>query len=139
MFIGCKYHIPIGILPKYLERTDPSYMRYRYICSFLILSLSPARAQTPPGQISGVVKDPDQAVITGSTITLTNHQTKAKSATKTDAQGAYSFRGLPPGDYVVEAQAPGFTQLASPDLKVADQPVTYDFSLTIAGASSTST
>src|SRR5690348_11455199 len=133
MFIGCKYHIPIEILPKYLEGTVPSYMRYRYICSFLVLSLSPAWAQTPPGQISGVVKDPDQAVISGSAITLTSQQTKAKSATKTDAQGAYSFRGLPPGDYVVEAQAPGFSQLASPDLKVADQPVTFDFSLTIAG------
>ena len=64
------------------------------------------RADT--GQITGVVKDPDQAVVSGSQVTLTNQQTKARTTAVTDSQGAYTFSSLQPGAYVVEADAQGF-------------------------------
>ena len=73
----------------------------------LLLTI-PALGQNT-GQITGVVKDPDQALVYCSPLTLTNQrQTKAKNTTVTDAQGSYSFLSLAPGAYVVEADAPGF-------------------------------
>ena len=59
--------------------------------------MSPAFAQDA-GRITGVVKDPNQDVVTGSQVTLTKQQTKAKSTAVTDGQGAYTFPSLPPGE-----------------------------------------
>ncbi len=102
---------------------------------WLLLSI-PALAQT--GQITGVVKDPDQALVAGSPVTLTNQQTKAKSTTATDAQGTYTFSSVPPGVYVTEVDAGGFKPSLSAELTVAPgQTVHSDFSLTLAGATDT--
>ena len=52
---------------------------YMSSCALFLLPL-PAFAQDT-AQITGVVKDPDQAVVAGSPVTLTNQQTKAKTTT----------------------------------------------------------
>ena len=59
----------------------------------------PALAQLAPGtgRISGAVKDPDQAAVSGSRVTLTNQQTKARVTAVTDSQGAYTFASVPTG------------------------------------------
>jgi hypothetical protein len=103
---------------------------------FLLLTLSAlAQTATDTGQITGVVKDPDQAVISGSQVILTNQQTKAKTTAITDPYGAYMFPSLPPGAYVVEIAVKGFKASLSPELKViAGQNVTFDFALTLAAA-----
>ncbi len=93
-----------------------------------------AQAQAGPGQLSGVVKDPNQGAVAGAQVTLTNQQTKATVAATADAQGAYSFAAVAPGAYVVAASAAGFQASASPELKVdAGQSVKFDFALTIPG------
>ncbi|HEY7336960.1 MAG TPA: TonB-dependent receptor [Bryobacteraceae bacterium] len=107
----------------------------RYAASCILIAL-PAFAQAPSGtgQITGAVKDPAQAVVSGSRVVLTNRQTKAAVSAVTDARGAYEFRDVPPGQYTVEASANGFQSSTSPELTV--QPggsVTYDFALAIAG------
>src|SRR5580704_8274103 len=98
----------------------------------LTLPALPQTAQT--GQITGVVKDPDQAAVSGSQVVLTNQQTKAKATAVTDSQGVYTFPSLQPGAYVVEADAANFKANVSPELKVtAGQTVNFDFALTLAG------
>src|ERR1700691_1173927 len=87
--------------------------RFRKICARLhicLLLAIPALGQpsVQTGQITGVVKDPDQALVPGSPVTLTNQQTKVRSTAATDAQGAYTFPSLTPGAYVVEVDAAGF-------------------------------
>jgi iron complex outermembrane recepter protein len=105
-----------------------SYMQF-----LTYLLALPALAQTS-GQIAGVVKDPDQATVSGSQVILTNQQTKSRVTAVTDSQGAYTFASVPAGAYVVEADATGFQASASPELKVAaGQTVNFDFSLTLAG------
>src|ERR1700687_609565 len=90
------------------------------------------------GQVMGVLKDPDQAVILGSQVTLTNQQTKAKNTAVSDSQGGFKFLSLQPGAYVVEADVKGFKTSTSPELRVAaGQTVNFDFALTLAGASDT--
>ncbi len=111
----------------------------RLILASLPLTL-PAIAQTPAdssvgtGQITGVVKDPDQRVISGSQVILTNQQTKAKITAVADGQGVYTFPSLPPGAYVAEVDVKGFNASVSPELKVAaGQTLNFDFALTLAG------
>src|SRR5579863_5266128 len=102
------------------------------LAGFLTLPMF-AQAPVDAGQIKGVVKDPAQAAITGSQVTLTNQQTKIKSMSVTDAQGAYAFPSVPPGAYTVEASATGFKPSGSGELKLgAGQTVNFDFALTLA-------
>src|SRR5512147_889360 len=105
-----------------------------------LLLLFPAFAQngTDSGQIMGVVRDPDRALVSGASVTLTNQQTKAKSTAVSDPQGGYKFLSLRPGAYVVEADVKGFRPSTSPELRVAaGQMVNFDFALVLAGATYT--
>ncbi len=104
---------------------------------FALLTASLLAAQDT-GQIAGIVKDPDQAAVSGSQVTLTNQQTKAKTTAVTDSQGAYTFPSLQPGAYVAEVDVKGFKPSVSTELKVvAGQTVNFDFALTLAGVSQT--
>ncbi len=110
-----------------------------YFHTYLLVSLVsllltlPASAQST-GQIVGVVKDPDQAAVSGSQVILTNQLTKRKAAAVTDGQGSYTFPSLQPGTYTVEVDAANFKASVSPELKVtAGQTVNFDFALTLAG------
>ena len=61
-----------------------------FIGLFAFASLS-AFAQTTAstGQITGVVKDPNQAVVASTQVILTNPQTKVKSTAVTDGSAMY--------------------------------------------------
>ena len=56
----------------------------------------------------GVVVDQSGAVIAGATITIKDEKTGASRTVTTDSSGSYSVAGLPPGNYTVEVNAPGF-------------------------------
>src|SRR5215472_10474115 len=101
----------------------------------LLLTVS-AFGQRPSdsGQITGVVKDPDQAAVATSQVILTNQQTRAKQTAVTNAQGGYAFQTVPPGRYVLEVDIAGFKPSASPELQVAaGQTTQFDFVLTLGG------
>jgi iron complex outermembrane receptor protein len=101
----------------------------------ILISVSSLFAQTPSngGQITGVVKDPAQALVPGSQVTLTNQQTTVTSMMFTDDQGIYRFLSVSPGTYVVKAEAKGFQASVSPLLKVdSGQTVKVDLALRIA-------
>jgi len=92
------------------------------------------QTSTSTGRIAGVVKDPDQAVLAGAHVTVTNSATKVKAEADTDSQGAYSFPSLPPGDYVVSADVNGFNHVASSQLNVVGgQSVSADLVMVPAG------
>ena len=112
-------------------------MKKHLLFIFLFASISlTAFAQTTPstGQITGVVKDPHQAVVADTQVILTNVQSKVKITAITNDQGIYSFSALQPGAYVVEIDAKGFTPSVSPELNLtAGQTVNSDFALALAG------
>ena len=104
--------------------------------AYALLLAQPAFGQKPgdSGQIAGVVRDPAQALVPGSRITLTNEQTAVTTTTVTDDQGAYKFLAVPAGTYVVTADTKGFEVSASPQLKFEEgQTVRFDFTLALAG------
>lgn len=58
--------------------------------------------------IQGVVTDPDGAVVSGATLTLTNQETNQKLTATTNDSGVYNFNGLPPSQFTVTVEKSGF-------------------------------
>ncbi len=61
------------------------------------------------GTLKGVLSDESGAVIPGATVTAAGPAGVAKTATS-QADGSYSFTGLAPGEWTVQATSPGLTQ-----------------------------
>jgi len=78
-----------------------------FSCLLACLALAPAAAQTF-GEITGEVRDPTGAVITGASVTLTNVGTNATRSTESNNVGLYAFPAVPPGQYTVKAEKQGF-------------------------------
>ncbi len=92
-----------------------------------------AQLPAPTAQITGMVKDPNQAILVGTQVVLTNSQTKAKISAVTDGRGIYTFSALQPGNYVIEIDANGFARSVSAEINlVAGQTVKSDFALALA-------
>ncbi|HMH45340.1 MAG TPA: TonB-dependent receptor [Pyrinomonadaceae bacterium] len=71
-----------------------------------------ARAQgLSAGTVSGVVVDPNNAVVPNATVTLFNGITGYSKATNSDKDGAFRFDNVPPNPYELYASAPGFTSV----------------------------
>src|SRR5262249_38274534 len=61
--------------------------------------------------LSGSVFDATNRVLPNVTVHLTNTRSGAEYTIHSDATGRYEFVGLPPGDYTLRAQLPGFATL----------------------------
>ena len=73
----------------------------------LVLALSfPLLAQS--SSLSGVIRDHQNGVISGAVISLTNADTSTPRKTISAPTGDYVFNQIPPGNYTLEAQMPGF-------------------------------
>jgi hypothetical protein len=76
----------------------------------MLLSLLPFGAiahATVDSVIRGTVHDENLAPLVGASVVLHDAMGATAARTKTDAQGAFVFRGIELGDYTVEAHAPG--------------------------------
>src|SRR5688572_18123162 len=85
------------------------------ICLIAILSLGilpdAISAQQPSGSLTGVVTDPNEAVIAGASVTATNKSTNLERMVSTNSEGVFVISNLPVGDYEVQISAPGFQLL----------------------------
>ena len=68
--------------------------------------------------IQGVVTDPDGAVISGVTVTLTNLETSQKQTATTNENGIYNFSALSPSKYSLTVEKPGFKKKVLVDVGV---------------------
>jgi len=60
------------------------------------------------GAIRGTVSDNTHAAIPNAKVTLTNPSTGFRRELATNADGAYDFESIPPGEYTLVAEAPNF-------------------------------
>ncbi|MCE5311410.1 MAG: carboxypeptidase regulatory-like domain-containing protein [Acidobacteriales bacterium] len=65
-------------------------------------------AQAITGTISGVIKDPNGAVVPGAKVVARNAGTNATTSAITDVAGTYKIINLVSGEYVLEVEAKGF-------------------------------
>jgi hypothetical protein len=63
-----------------------------------------------PGQVGGIVVDPQGAVVSGATITVST-QSGASLSTTSDSEGHWMIAGIAPGPLTVRIAAPGFKDM----------------------------
>jgi hypothetical protein len=100
--------------------------------ALVLLACLPAVAQEFRGGITGIVRDPQGAVIPGAAIEAQNQATNEVSRTTTNDSGYYAFPVLPIGTYRVTAAPAGFKKAvrANLELRVGDQ-VQQDFTVEV--------
>ncbi|HUS20122.1 MAG TPA: TonB-dependent receptor [Terriglobales bacterium] len=85
------------------------------LISFLILALCSSLlwGQGGTSTIRGTVTDPQGSIVPGATVTITNAATGFSRTQKSTASASFSFELIPPGDYKVQTEAPGFKKSVS--------------------------
>ena len=83
----------------------------------LCLAAVPLAAQN--AAVVGTVRDPQQAVISGATVTLSNLDSGVAQTTKTDISGNYEFPFVRPGKYSLKAEQKGFETFVEGQFTVA--------------------
>lgn len=64
-----------------------------------------------PGQVGGVIVDPNGAVIPGAEVIITNTQTGTSLTTRSDEEGHWRIMGMQPGAVKVAIAVPGFKRM----------------------------
>src|SRR5256714_4777958 len=102
---------------------------------------SPALAQAlgSAGTVTGVVTDPNGAVVPSASVTISNPVTGYKRTVNTEADGTFRFNDVPPNNYQISITATGFTA-AQQDLAVRQSvPISLKIPLAVGGATETVT
>src|SRR5260370_2414552 len=81
--------------------------------AFLLLACALSYAQSPLGTVTGIATDPTGAAVPNAKVTIRNLDTSVQHETSTNSSGVYSVPNLPPGNYKLTAEAPGFRVLDS--------------------------
>ena len=85
-----------------------------FVC-FAVIAL-PLHAQSPNGNINGLVSDPSSAAVADAEVVAANDVTGVQYTTKTNREGLYVLPNLPPGPYRVQVAKIGFKTLIKPDI-----------------------
>jgi hypothetical protein len=94
----------------------------------MTLALAPACFAQRTTEVSGRVTDASQAVITNAIVTVTNVDTSVDRTTASNELGYYSVPLLPPGNYQITVQHPGFRPITRSGITlVVDQTARIDF------------
>jgi hypothetical protein len=103
--------------------------------ALLTFSLS-GLAQETTGSLQGVVKDPSGAVVPHAKVTVSTPTLTGPKTVETDSKGYYHIQNLPPGPYVITAEAKGFATLKRDGvvLEVGHSP-SVDLKLTVGAES----
>jgi hypothetical protein len=90
-------------------------------------------AQQDTGQINGVVKDPNGAVVAGATVKATNANTGATRTATTNSDGYFVLVNLLPAEYTVTVSSTGFKDNVTKTLVSVSGVSTVNVSLNVQG------
>src|SRR6201997_2878273 len=94
-------------------------MRFPRFVPFVVcltLNTLPLFAQSPNGNVNGLVSDPSSAAVVGAEIVAVNDVTGVQFTSRTNSEGIYVLQNLPPGPYRVQVSKLGFKTLIKPDI-----------------------
>jgi len=86
----------------------------------ILLLLSPGlfSQSRETGAIDGTVTDEDGSPLPGVTVTLSSPNLMGTRTFVTDAEGKFRFPALPPGEYTVKGELPGFVTVIRENIRV---------------------
>jgi hypothetical protein len=100
----------------------------RLIVVAVCLLLLPAGASAQAfGSVDGTVRDPKGDVVSQATVTLVNTSTNATRSITTSDDGAFQLSQVPPGEYQVRVEAPGFKTIVQDVVVQVSTPLTLAF------------
>ena len=76
----------------------------------LLAGASTALAQSNLGAITGIITDPQGAIVPDAAVTATNLATGLRTSAKSNSAGIYLLASLPLGTYTVSVEHPGFSK-----------------------------
>ncbi len=95
-------------------------------------------AQSGGTTVRGTVRDPQDNVIAGANVTITDPARNFTRTQSTNQDGAYVFQAIPPGTYRLEVSAQGFKTATASGLEaLVDTPTVRDVQLEIGAVSET--
>ena len=103
------------------------------ICLLMVVPV--AFCQGVSGHILGTVKDSSEAVVSNAVVTVTNQDTGFTTKITTGSSGDYRVDNLPPGNYQVRLEAPGFrAAVSNGNVVTVDVGTRVDFALAVGSA-----
>src|SRR2546421_8227292 len=116
-------------------------LRLVLLLAVAVIASTPALAQAlgSAGTVTGVITDPNGAVVPSATVTISNPITGYTRTVNTEADGTFRFNDVPPNNYHLSISATGFSA-AQQDLAVRQSvPISLKIPLTVGGATETVT
>jgi hypothetical protein len=83
-------------------------------------------------QVSGLIQDPSNLIVSGADVRILNEQTGGRRNTRSNESGFYSLPSLAPGNYRITIRATGFETIVREGIKLeVGENTRLDFDLTI--------
>src|SRR2546421_3918034 len=102
--------------------------------SLLLLSTVALAQGSATGDLHVIVKDPNGGMVTNATVAVREEAKGLERSTNVNAQGEYRIVALPPGNYAVTVDAPGFAKTTAEHVSITvGQMAELPVALTIAG------
>src|SRR5437899_7672720 len=102
--------------------------------SLLLLSTVAFAQGSATGDLHVIVKDPNGGMVTNATVAAREEAKGLERSTNVNAQGEYRIVALPPGNYTVTVDAPGFAKTTAEHVSITvGQMAELPVALTIAG------
>src|SRR6266542_3906407 len=113
-----------------LLRSGASLMLSTLLFAFLSSTVVVGQAGT--SAVTGAVTDQQGNLVAGATVTLSNSEKNFSLTQTANDNGAFGFSIIPPGQYQLEIEAPGFKKAVVLDVKaLVDKPTELDVSLEV--------
>ena len=103
----------------------------------LLTAVAPALAQVDRATLTGIVRDPSDAVIPRAQVKVTNLATGVVSTATTTDDGTYLVVNLAPGEYLVQAEATGFQRFEQTVALAVGSRARLDLSLAVGSVGET--
>jgi hypothetical protein len=115
-----------------LARVKSPGTRIAILAAFSLFAPFQASAQLSSATVTGVVRDASGSVAPNVRITLLNVDTAVSHTTLSNSAGNYVFLGITPGNYTLQAEAPGFEISKVPQFALAvNQTSTMDLTMQV--------
>jgi hypothetical protein len=101
------------------------------VASLLIGSAAIGFSQMANTSLHGVIKDSSGALVPKAKVTLLDNATGHSFETTSNAAGEYNFSQIPPANYLITAEAPGFADQKKSAELLVNQPATIDFTVAV--------